>query len=186
MTTAYSIFGQNDGDVTRKYYADLTKKGVAGEVAVALFRAQKRSSRAKEYRHGRYRQSAYDVKSWSMSEACRLLAEHSKELGIGYGWKEDPNTLFGARTSWVLYVDIPGIGQVSFHSPDRLLGPPYTGEWSGEHRSAERICQFCDRVMGIPEVHRPFDALADGLQRMDRTISGGIAEAKQNYDLEFQ
>ena len=75
--TAREVFHQQNGDVTKAYYAELAALGPQGEIAVALFRAQKRSSRAKDYRRGRYRAAAYDVKSWSMRELCRLLAAHA-------------------------------------------------------------------------------------------------------------
>ena len=47
---------------------------------------------------------------------------------------------------WVVYIDIPQ-GQVSFHSPDRYIGPDYMGEWDGSHMSEERILSYCDRVL---------------------------------------
>ncbi len=145
MRSARSVFEQNDGDVTKAYYAELAALGPDGQVAVALFRAQKRSSRAKEYRPGKFRRAAYDVKSWSMGEVVRLVAEHGEKLGIRCGWKADPSTRFDNGDSWVLYVDLPQ-GQVSFHSPTRLSGPDYPGDWCGEKCSAERILAFCDSV----------------------------------------
>lgn len=81
-----------------------------------------------------------------MGEVCRLLIEHGQQLGIRFGWKQDQAVVFGEQASWVLYVDLQE-GQCSFHSPDRLKGPDYTGEWCGQHLSAERIIRFCDRVM---------------------------------------
>lgn len=143
-TTALSVFTQNDGEVTKRYYAELGAIGPLGQIAVALFRAQKRSAAAKRYRRGAHRGSAYDVKAWSMAEICRLLAAHP-ETGITYGWKQDAATRFGPDASWVLYCDLPQ-GQVSFHSPTRLDGPDYEGDWCGMHVSAERIIQFCDSV----------------------------------------
>lgn len=145
---ALDYLSQNNGEVTKKYYANLSVTGIEGQIAVALFRAQKRSSRAKDYRSGKYRRAAYDVKSWSMGEVCRLLLAHGAELGITFGWKQDTAVVFGEQPSWVLYVDLPKEWQVSFHSPDRMTGPDYAGEWCGEHLSAERICRLCDRVMG--------------------------------------
>lgn len=145
--TASEVFNQQDGEVTKSYYAELSKRGPLGEIAVALFRAQKRSSRAKDYRRGKWRRAAYDVKQWSLSEVCRLLAEHGARFGFRYGWKEDASVVFGERASYVLYVDIPQVGQCSFHSPDRGGGPDYAGEWDREHASADRIIVFCDSVV---------------------------------------
>jgi hypothetical protein len=152
--TAAEVFSQNDGDVTKRYYADLGARGILGKTAVALFRAQKRSSRAKDYRRGRFRRQAYDVKQWSIDQLCELLTKYGAELGFAWGWKEDPKVPFGDRPSQVIYVEIPVFGQCSFHSPDRGDGPDYPGEWDGEHRSAERILAFCDAVMGMSTAER--------------------------------
>jgi hypothetical protein len=144
---AIEVLGQNDGEVTKAYYAELASRGPIGRVAVALFRSQKRSSRAKDYRRGKYRRLAYDVKQWSLDQLCRELAEHGAELGITYGWRQDPDTIFGGDPSWVLYCDLPQ-GQVSFHSPSRGKGPDYLTDWDRSKASAERIVAFCDSVMG--------------------------------------
>ncbi len=148
---AAEVFAQNNGEVTRAYYEVLNARGPAGQVAVALFRAQKRSTRAKKYRRGKWRHAAYDVKNWSLSEVCRLLKEHGAALSIRYGWKRDPNT---PGFEQVLYVDLPnGHGQVSFHSAVRYEGPDYAGDWDGHRLSAERIIAYADAVMeGICEV----------------------------------
>jgi len=145
------VFHQQDGEVTKQYYAEMNSRGVSGQIAVALFRAQKRSSRAKDYRRGKYRRAAYDVKQWSMSELCRLLALHGKALGIRWGWKQDPKTVFGEEPSWVLYRELPN-GQVSFHSQDRGAGPEYSGDWDGKQLSKERIIAFCDSVAAENDV----------------------------------
>ena len=139
---AIEVFKQNDGDVTKAYYAALDAKGPAGQIATALFRAQKRSTAAKKYRGRRFRSAAYDVKSWSMGELCRLLAVHGEALSIRWGWKQDDAE---AYASWVLYVDLP-FGQCSFHCPQRLTGPDYAGEWDHQHESQARIIAFCDAV----------------------------------------
>lgn len=147
VMTALEVYKQNDGSVTTRFYAHLCTLGPLGRVAVALFRAQKRSISAKKYRKRQWTRSAYDVKSWSLEQVC-LELKRNPELGFSYGWAQDPNCRFGGEASWVLYVDLPyGIGQVSFHSPTRGEGPAYTGKWDGQHRSAERIIRFCNEVM---------------------------------------
>lgn len=143
---AIEIFKQNNGKVTKLYYIALDAKGPAGQIATALFRAQKRSTAAKNYRGRRFRRAAYDVKSWSMSELCRLLALHGEALGIRWGWKEDWETVFGENCSYVLYVDLPQ-GQVSFHNPQRGTGPDYLGEWDKSKESLMRILAFCNAVL---------------------------------------
>lgn len=120
MIAALEVFKQSDGAVTRAYYADLERRGPIGVVAMNLFRAQKTSTRAKKYRGGirgmgSYRSMAYERKAFSMAELCKMLEKHGAALGISYGWKEDP----GEFVPWVLYVDLPGLGQVSFHSLTR-------------------------------------------------------------------
>lgn len=150
MTTrAINIFEQNNGDTTKAYYAELSRLGPMGEIAVALFRCQKRSSAAKRYRGRRFKSAAYDVKNWSMGELCRLLAQHAAALNLVYGWKRDPKQEF---YPWVLYVELPQ-GQVSFHSENRGVGPNYVGEWDGLRASQERILEFCDHVMTGKEKH---------------------------------
>lgn len=159
---AARVFHQQDGEVTRAYYAELNRLGPSGQFAVALFRAQKRSSAAKRYRGGGFRGAAYDVKTWSMGEICRLAPAHyalaipscrPEDLGELWGWKQDPKVLFGGRgeegeASWVLYVELPH-GQASFHSPTRLgSGPDFRGVWDGIRGVGEtRILAFCDLVM---------------------------------------
>lgn len=146
MQKAIEVFTQQNGEVTKAYYADLSKLGPLGEIAVCLFRAQKRSSRAKDYRRGRFRRAAYDVKTWSLEELCKALQQHAEAHGITWGWKADPSVLFDEEPSHVLYVDLPSLGQCSFHNPERFQGPDYVGEWSGRHDSAEVILEFCDRI----------------------------------------
>lgn len=143
---AIEVFQQNNGDVTKHYYAELDAIGPIGQIATALFRAQKRSTAAKSYRGRRFKSAAYDVKTWSMGELCRLLKQHAGALGIRWGWKPDPNQ---ALHSQVLYVELPQ-GQVSFHSSDRCGCPDvdFAGEWDGQHKSTERILAFCDAIGG--------------------------------------
>lgn len=145
--TAKEIYEQQNGEVTKAYYSELGARGFNGALAVALFRASKRSTAAKRYRGRKFTRAAYDVKNWSLSEVCRILEKANAETvnGIQWGWKHDPNT---PGYEWVLYVELPQ-GQVSFHSAEKLQGPEYQGEWDGQRVSAERIQRFCDSVMGL-------------------------------------
>lgn len=142
--SAADIFKQNDGEVTKAYYAELNSASLLGQLAVALFRAQKRSTAAKKYRGGKFRHAAYSVKNWSLSEICRIM---SLVTHVGYdfkwGWKRDPNT---PGFEWVLYVDLP-VGQCSFHTADRLNGPDYQGEWNPILTSEQSILAFCDSIL---------------------------------------
>jgi len=81
-----------------------------------------------------------------MQNLCLFLRLHSAGLQIVYGWKRDEATQFGEDASWVLYIDLPKFGQVSFHSPERFEGPDYAGDWDGERLSQQRILFYCDAV----------------------------------------
>lgn len=143
--TALEVFTQNEGKVTQAYYADMNTRGPHGQLAVALFRAQKRSTAAKKYRGGRYRSAAYEVKNYSIGEICRILTAYP-ELNMLWGWKSDAAmTERGDPHDQVLYVTLPQ-GQCSFHSSQRLAGPDYPGDWDGKKESAERIMAYCDAV----------------------------------------
>lgn len=154
---ALRIWKGSDGEATKRFYAQLNQCGVLGEIAVALFRVNKCSVRAKVYRggirgKGSYKQMAYDKKNWSISEVCKTLQKYSAGIQITWGWREDKAQAFH---KWVIYVDLP-TGQVSFHSETRGDGPDYRQEWDGQRLSAERICQFCDAVLtgDMPTVKR--------------------------------
>jgi hypothetical protein len=147
---AIDVYQGSDGELTKRYYAELERRGPIGAVAMNLFRAQKCSARAKVYRGRRYKDAAYGRKQWSMDLLVQILAQHAGELGIRYGWKQHPEIIFDDQPSWVLYIDLPQ-GQVSFHSPSRGEGPDYPGEFDGAHKSAERILEFCDAVFHAPD-----------------------------------
>lgn len=180
---AREVFDGSDGLKTRTYYAELEKRGPIGQAAVRLFRAQKTSTRAKMYRGREYKSRAYDIKSWSMGELCKVLAEHGASMGFIYGWSQDPDTVFGERPSWVLYVEIPSMcyrsaGQVSFHSPTRGEGPDYDGTWDGQRASEERILAFCDVVYGMPEQDNPNQEY-DGTRAAVAVMESPIVAAHQ-------
>lgn len=150
-TRAIEVYLGSDGESTKQFYAVLLARGAAGDIAMNLFRAQKASERAKVYRggargRGSFKSLAYDKKTWSMKNLCRVLTWRGAELGIRFGWKEDPETLFGERASWVLYVDLP-TGQVSFHAPVRGDGPDYPGEWDQQRgMSVQRVLDYAEAV----------------------------------------
>jgi hypothetical protein len=108
MKSSEEIFNQQNGDVTKAYYAEMNAKGLPGQLAVALFRAQKRSTASKKYRGRRFTQDAYSVKNWSMSEVCRILGTmQAFESAPRWGWKRDPKT--------------PGTPQAMAMGPGKLL-----------------------------------------------------------------
>lgn len=147
---ARDVFEGSDPEITKRYYAALVRRGAAGEIAVNLMRAQKSSTRAKRYRGGirglgSFRSMAYETKTWAMQNLCRCLSAHGQQFRIKFGWKADPDCVFGEKSSWVLYVELPQ-GQVSFHSPTRLSDDDFGEEWDRERKSEERILAFCDEV----------------------------------------
>jgi hypothetical protein len=108
-------------------------------------RCEKNSIRAKVYRGRGNVSAAYDTKNWAMGELCRVLVNHSDRLGIMWGWQTDPEQEYH---SMVLYVELPGYGQASFHSKDRYEGPDFPKEWDGVRgKSAERIVRFAGDVL---------------------------------------
>lgn len=151
------VFHGSDGATTRRFYAELERRGPIGFVAMNLFRAQKCSRRAKKYGPyagvgGKsYRDLAYERKGYSLKLLSEALALHSALLGISFGWSRDEAQ---AYNKWVLYVDLPA-GQVSFHSPERYEGPDYPGGWDGRRLSEERIIMFCQQVYdGVAAVEK--------------------------------
>lgn len=138
---AAEVYRQNNGDVTRAYYEAMNKRGYGGMLAVALFRAQKRSDAAKRYRKGPgFKTKAYEVKEWSISQVCMILQRGN--FGFSWGWREDAKS---PGHPWVLYVDLP-TGQCSFHTARRLEGPNYTRPWMPGDGSLTAILAFCDSI----------------------------------------
>jgi hypothetical protein len=149
--TAREIFEGSDAGATRHYYERLSALGPVGVIATNLLRAQKSSARAKKYRGGirgvgSYRSLAYQHKAWSLEQLSIALVEHGPRLAIPFGWKPDPATPLRGEPSWVIYIELPHLGQVSFHSTSRFRGPDYSGEWDGARESERRILEFCDQV----------------------------------------
>lgn len=149
--TAQEVYAGSNGAETKTLYARLVERaGAAGGVAMNLFRASKCSARAKKYRggirgQGSYRQMAYDRKNWAMQQLCEILTVHAERLGILWGWQKDEVQEFH---KWVLYVELPAQGQVSFHSAERYGGPDYPGEWDGLMNASEgRVIAYCDSLL---------------------------------------
>lgn len=167
MKAAY-VFAQQNGDVTKQYYAKMNSLGAAGQLAVALFRAQKRSTAAKKYGRSRYRGAAYDVKDWSISEICRILLTHP-ELGLQWGWQYDQNTI---NFEHVLYVETP-CGQCSFHVSHRGQGPIFKGKWDRLRASVDSILEYCDKVMNDAESY---------VEKSDGSLTRGSDRAAASGD----
>lgn len=142
-------YNGSDADATRALYGDLELRGHPGRISMNLMRAMKNSARAKLYRggnsKGRYSAQAYETKNWSMEQLCKVLIAHGAELGIVWGWQTDFEQEYH---SMVLYVEMPGFGQASFHTKDRGEGPDYPNRWDGVRgQTAERILRFASAVL---------------------------------------
>lgn len=143
---AREVYDSSDGDLTKAYYAGLGRLGPVGLIALNLFRAQKCSARAKTY-SPKYRDRAYDRKDWSIGLLCDALRAHANDLGITWGWGRDDSA---PGFEWVLYVELPNVGQVSFHARTRKAGcPDYADSWDGSRESAARIIAFCDSLTEV-------------------------------------
>jgi hypothetical protein len=164
----YEVFKGSNAALTRDFYRKLERRGPVGLIARELFRAQKSSQRAKAYRGGNgvrsYKSLAYDKKSWSLEQLCKILRENHQEARMQldptgntamlWGWKEDPAV--NHPNKWVLYCDLGELyGQVSFHSSERFDGPDYPKDWDGKHVSTERILAFAARVLDMPPWSNP-------------------------------
>jgi hypothetical protein len=151
--SATDVFLGSDGEVTKNYYLQLKEKGPLGELAVAVFRAQKCSSRAKAYTRHSWTQDAYQRKVWSIGEIIKVLLSEPAIMEankINWGWKKDPNVIFDDAPSWVFYCDLP-TGQVSFHCKERGDGKDYDKEWDGVRNAGTiRIMKFCNSLFEEP------------------------------------
>lgn len=145
------VFKGSDGDATKQLYSRLARLGPGGVLAMNLLRAQKNSDRAKVYRggnaHGKYKDQAYGRKTWAMGQLCVELLAHGADAGVpAWGWKLDPQA--AGPHQWVLYVELPQRGQVSFHTDQRGEGPDYAGDWdSAVGASANRIQYFAADII---------------------------------------
>jgi hypothetical protein len=147
------VYEGSNGDATKALYEKLAKFGPIGIVATNLFRACKASERAKKYRGGGYRGKAYEKKDWSIGNLCDALRANAAGLNITWGWGRDERTI-GFEN--VLYVDIPGCGQVSFHNSRRYENcPDYDGKWDETHGKApSRISTWIARIFDQNNIHR--------------------------------
>lgn len=141
----------SDADVTRALYARLEAMAPRGPVAMNLLRLMKASGRAKQYRgrpsRGRqsYRSMAYDKKDWAIGVTIDALRIHAEDCGIEWGWGFDKKAI---GYEHVLYVELPGAGQVSFHTHYRRDGPDHPREWDGQRNSsALRIIEWAQAVL---------------------------------------
>lgn len=188
------VYEGSDADATRALYARLVELAPRGVVAMNLIRTLKASTRAKVYRgrSGRggpsYRAMAYDKKDWSIGELCRALVSNADAIPV-WGWGFDKKAI---GFEHVLYVDLPGAGQVSFHTSLRRDGLDYAGAWDGIVGVApRRICLWTEAVLDgrevIPSnegVENAAHARTEGVA-VDRAeiVEGKPTEGQKAFDL---
>lgn len=163
MSEVEACYYGSNGDRTKALYEALKAKGPAGVVAVNLLRASKNSERAKQYKSGRSVRAAYGSKDWALGELLGALSGHGEALGFVWGWGRDEKAV---NFEDVLYIDIPGCGQVSHHLSYRGSGPDYPGEWDGAKGTGpERVIKFANAVLsGEPINQEEVDVKGNGTE----------------------
>lgn len=132
-------FYGSDSNKTKKLMRELERRGPQGLLAASLFRAQKASTRAKDY-PGPFRDYAYADKNEHIATLCELLDQNE----YSWGWGIDRRCHFPD----VLYIDLP-TGQVSFHAVERLWGDDYPGEWDMTQSSEKNVIEFAQQVLDM-------------------------------------
>lgn len=176
-----SIYLGSDAERTRMLYRTLEVHPPRGIVAVNLLRTCKASERAKKYRgrSGRgqptYRAQAYDKKDWSIGELCGAMRD-TPDVIQSWGWGLDPKAI---GFEHVLYIDLPFVGQVSFHAEHRRDGPTYDGAWDGvRHQAPIRICRWTEAVLAGTEATSKGDDYGSRQDRSEGAAATGV-EQKQ-------
>lgn len=145
-TEVEAAYYGSDGFATTALFEKLKALGAPGLLAMNLFRVCKNSERAKTYRSRRSVGSAYGTKEWAMGQLVGTLIDWP-ELNVAWGWGYDAETI---AFEHVLYVEVPGSGQVSFHTGMRGAGPAYEKPWDGvKGVAAGRIIRYAHQVLGI-------------------------------------
>lgn len=138
-----AVYNGSSGEATRELYARLGAMPPRGPIAMNLMRACKASERAKVYSR-RFAGAAYDKKDWSIAELCRAMVAGDDAVPC-WGWGRDERAI---NFENVLYINVPGSGQVSFHTALRRDGPDYPGGWDGAKGTAVlRICRWVEAVL---------------------------------------
>ncbi len=148
-------FDSRDPSVTVSFQSSLLSRGVTGQLAFGLFRAQKRSTVAKKQRRGTYRRGAYDGKNEALKYVDSLLQIHARNLDVTWGWGIDRGQEFHNK---VLYVDLP-TGQCSFHSESPASATVYPKQWDKNSDSRRAILAYCDEALLLPVVALDASAL---------------------------
>lgn len=182
-----AVYNGSSAEATRALYARLEAMPPRGPIAMNLMRACKASERAKVYR-GRYVRAAYDKKDWSIGELCSAIARtYAEDVIQSWGWGWDAKAV---NFENVLYIIIPGSGQVSFHTALRRDGPDYPGKWDGAKGTAVlRICRWVEAVLDgrdLPTEEESRDAVptrGEGDAAEGAARGEAVAEKQETFDL---
>lgn len=148
--SVHAVYYGSDGAKTRSLLRRLESFGLIGKIAAQLFRAQKYSSRAEDYRGCIRRSSgkrtsfsylANDKKRKALNDICSSLSQSAHDLRWGWGYDSAQSD-----ANHVLIIDLPN-GQVSFLLPTRCDGPDYPSNWKRVRGSERRIIEFCQRFL---------------------------------------
>ena len=142
---AQEAFDSRVASVTLGYQNELIMRGEPGQLAFGLFRAQKRSTRAKQYRR-RWKSQTYQGKSDALRFVDAALTAWAELLQVQWGWATDPGQQVHNQ---ILYVEIPNVGQCSYHSERRFSAKEFPGQWD-RGCSRETVLRYCDMVMELP------------------------------------
>ena len=139
----------SDAPASRRLCNDLDSKGLIGELASLLFRAQKARKQARNYSgvapvSGRpYRDYSKDRMREMLDKAICLLQARATAFGIPWGWRRDDSS---GKPPWVLQIDLPS-GPVAYRLPYRHVGPDYGGCLEGDSLNDHRVAEFCAGVL---------------------------------------
>jgi len=174
MSSVNDAYNGSDADATIAVYNRLRAIGPRGEIALNLLRACKNSERAKKYRggnkNGSYKRQAYERKDWSIGLLSDILAKFAEQEGIAWGWGYDRAAV---GFEYVLYIDLPEFGQVSFHNRTRHAGADYLKPWDGVRGlGSSRIIRFACSVLGDPQ---PEETAGERDVRLQNGAKGAVA-----------
>lgn len=144
MLRAIDAFNTMDMETTTQYQNELYCRGPEGQLAFGLFRAQKRSTKAKGYRKGSHRASSYAAKNDALKYVDAVLTRWGDELVASWGWKMDP---YQEKHNQVLYVDFGCGYQCSFHSEVRHSRKEFDSDWNSSSSSINTVTSYCDQIM---------------------------------------
>lgn len=149
FSTIMEVYKGRDANRTKALYAKLVAKPPRGIIAVNVLRAARNSEMAKGYKGRSAHAKAYESKDWAIGELCDALMRDPSVI-TSWGWGRDEQAV---KFEDVLFLDLPGAGQISFHNSYRRVGPDYPGAWDGIRlQTARRVCLWVEAILNDREV----------------------------------